>query len=100
MTSYLSVLLSQIFFQTDPFFHYVLCCLCADIAVMPRLVSDSGDIALVCRIAQNKAVFRAMLHQPLLYGRIFLLYVEPLVGGVDNVYGKPCLVLASITATN
>ena len=56
-----------------------LCVIRTDIADMPRLILESGDILLALRIADDKAVLPAVFLQPLCFGRI----VERIAGIVD-----------------
>ena len=61
---FLRAVLFQIFLQTQTLRHDNLCMIAAYVTVMPRFIADFGDIDFVFGIAQNKAVFRAMLLQP------------------------------------
>ena len=66
----------------------------AHIAVMPGLIADAGDLALLRRVAEDEAVLPAVLHQPFLLRRVLLLLVQDLVAGGHDVQGQAGLVLA------
>ena len=64
------------------------------IAVVPGLIDDTGDLAFVIGIAENKSIFPAVLHKPFLHGGIFLGLVQVLVADIHNIHRQAQLVLA------
>ena len=50
----------------------------AHIAVVPRLVANTGEVLLVLRIAQDEPIFLAVFHQPLLFRSVLLLFLQNL----------------------
>ena len=61
---------------------------------MPGLINDAGLCGFSVGIAENKAIFPAMLHQPFLGGGVFLIFVQIGITAVDQVHGQTQLMLA------
>ena len=71
-----------------------LCQFLAHVAVMPGLINDTGLLRSALRIAQDKAVFPAMLHQPLLAGQACLDLLQiPGTAAIDNVHRQAAVML-------
>lgn len=56
------------------------------VAVVPGLVADAGEAALIRGVAQDEAIVCAVGHEPLLHRCVFLLLVEVLVGYVHDIH--------------
>lgn len=89
---------SQVLFQADALFHDLLCGLFAHIAIMPRFIADTGQVAFIRGIAENEAVIGAMRHQPLLDRGLLLLLVQDLIARIHNIHRKAGLMLAGTGA--
>ena len=65
------------------------------IAVMPRLIDDTGDLAFVIGIAEDETILPAVLHQPLLHSGALLGFIQMLIIDVHNIHCQSQLMLAS-----
>ena len=72
----------------------------AHIAEVPGLVDNAGHILLAVRVADDKAVFLAVLAHPLVHGGVFQTAVLGLVIAVGDVAGETGLVLAGARGRN
>ncbi len=69
----------QVFLQAQALRHDLLRSFFSNIPVMPGFIAYAGEVSLVFRIAEDKPVFRAVFHQPLLFRGIFLFFHQKLV---------------------
>ena len=72
-------------FQAEALGHDFLGGFHPDIAVVPGLIPYAGQALLVPWVAEDKAIFLAVGHQPLLLGGVFLLFLQNLVIRRHNV---------------
>ena len=83
----------DIFFQRDTALGDLVGELLTDIAIVPRLIDDPGNVAALRRVAEDEAVVGGVFLEPLLGAGGFLPLGEVGEGLIDDIRGEAELVL-------
>ena len=61
----------------------------ANIAVVPGLIDDAGDIAFILRVAQDKAIFCTVGGEPRKGIGVFKAIIQRHIAGGDDISSQP-----------
>ena len=89
-----------IFLKAHVILFHFLCGFPAHIPVMPRLISDFCNICFILWIPENKTVFPAVFHKPLLFFPLFLCLIKHWIINCNDIHCQPRLMFTPARKRN